>query len=424
MIRVVVCLSVVVALYMMEEPPKVYTATSSVGKKGESIKLLTNSTTAGTNEHVWILNLRIQKTGSSTMETFIKRWLEVHRLHQPPPRLSQEFSRRPGTPTRTNQSKTLFDPRNVTECPVLHGVCKTIYTEEISNTWHWDINVKPCSCDLYQDRLIGTPVQQACHAINGPHADYVDLTKWFSSLPDKSSCMKQRRKSLFRRHKNRQQQQQEQLDNQSPNYVVVTVLRDPIERVQSEFRMLQSYARQHKNKLGSLKLRAWDFGCNATTIYEFLDLCPLGASNRQTRFIAGHGSHNRWEDIYHRSRDELLTTAKLHLQQENFVFGISEYWDESIELLNHELLMYPKNSSSVSSLPPSLSKSGALVQWGQRLHLRKAPSGTSNIHAEVREKIETKNGLDIQLYNFAVELFWERYCSAKLNPSHPQCTEN
>ena len=99
MMQLIVCVAIVytASVLTIEETTSPISLSSSSGtttgkkkinnknsKRGSNNN---NSTSASANDNLqprpWILNLRIQKTGSSTMETFLKRWLEYHRLHQP-----------------------------------------------------------------------------------------------------------------------------------------------------------------------------------------------------------------------------------------------------------------------------------------------------------------------------------------------------
>ena len=77
----------------------------------------------------------------------------------------------------------------------------------------------------------------------------------------------------------------------------------------------------------------------------------------------------------------------------------------------------------------STSESQQLVEWGHKLHLRQTTKkrGSVKNSEAILTKLQTNNDLDIQLYNFGLDLFWNRYCAAAqiFNPittkTHPKC---
>ena len=166
-----------------------------------------------------------------------------------------------------------------------------------------------------------------------------------------------------------------------PGTRYMTFLREPVDRVLSHY-----YRHVHnpkaKGDLAARVKRYRDEGtAPASSLEEALvDMRMVQLRNLCTRFLCGHPS----------STDELpdgaLAEAKANLR-EFLVVGIQERFEESIVLLQRRLGI------------------GLLPYWNR--HVSVGRPGVSEISAEQRALIEEENRLDIELYEFATELFEE-----------------
>lgn len=191
-------------------------------------------------------------------------------------------------------------------------------------------------------------------------------------------------------------------------YLYITILRHPVARFASEYLHVKrgaTWFRQHEcldQKMtpelvppcyeGYYRHESWP----NVTFEEFLS-CPYNqAINRQTRMIAdltlvGCYKHARNPTRSHDAT--MLASAKLNLQQLFAGFAVNEYLVESQVLLEHQL--GKKFSDPFMTKGSGKEKSGDLVAY---IFSRK----------ELYDKIVEVNHLDMELYEYALDLFASR----------------
>jgi hypothetical protein len=153
----------------------------------------------------------------------------------------------------------------------------------------------------------------------------------------------------------------------------ITLLRDPIERVISHYYYV---------------LRREDHYLHQTAVGEKLTLkeymenqLSIELNNGQTRVLAGIG----WGAPYGKCPDSMLEQAKANLKNHFAAIGISEQFDEFLQLLNHKLgwVIPEYKSKNVSE---------------NRLKIE-------NIDKKTLAVIEKYNRLDIELYRYVGDFF-------------------
>lgn len=194
----------------------------------------------------------------------------------------------------------------------------------------------------------------------------------------------------------------------SRRYLYVTILRHPVARFASEYLHVKRGATwfyQHKcqdQKMtpelvppcyeGYYEHQSWP----DLTFEKFIS-CPYNqAINRQTRMIADLTLVDCYKHARNSTKshdDAMLASAKRNLQQYFAGFAINEYLVESQVLLEHQL--GKKITDPFMTKSSGKKKSGDLVTY---IFKKK----------ELYDKIAELNHLDMQLYQYAVELFASR----------------
>jgi hypothetical protein len=171
-----------------------------------------------------------------------------------------------------------------------------------------------------------------------------------------------------------------------------TVLREPVERVLSEYRyVVDTFC--HANG----KLDAWDYvypRCNPN-LDDFVDsdVAERYVHNRMTKMIAGTGDFD-WRDLYE-SEEHMLAVAKRHLDTMSF------------------LLIHERREDSLALLEACESWIGASFKHSSSSSAKDFPrtsTSTSSTKdddggATRRHKIDKLNRLDAELYAYGLELF-------------------
>ncbi|KAJ8920720.1 hypothetical protein NQ315_004859 [Exocentrus adspersus] len=211
----------------------------------------------------------------------------------------------------------------------------------------------------------------------GLHADWTELTSCVNEKLDKLEDVVKRR------------------------YFYITLLREPIARYLSEFRHVQRGA-TWKGSRHFCKGRAatdkeippcyegdnWE----GVEIDEFIDCDSNLAANRQTRMLADLELIGCYDRKYMPKSDRdriMLASAKKNLQSLAF-FGLTEYQKISQYIFEETFnlrfaIPFEQNNATVSS------------------------STLTTLTARQAAKIAELNKLDIQLYNFAKKLLFERF---------------
>lgn len=154
----------------------------------------------------------------------------------------------------------------------------------------------------------------------------------------------------------------------------ITMLRDPVERVISNYRHLKQYQTRLYEIVKDMSFE--DFLRSPATRDQYF--------NRQATQIAGVTN----VDPADFQADEALTLARKHLQEFLFV-GVKERFDTSIRLLNDALGWPPDHGY-------------------ETLNVSDRPTSRSDVSPGVLDLIVDRNTLDIELYDYAQRLFDER----------------
>ncbi len=182
----------------------------------------------------------------------------------------------------------------------------------------------------------------------------------------------------------------------SSNVIFVTQLREPIARVLSEYRQ------------AVYQPVLWDYHAPKNlSLHEFVTSCAVcspGVENRQTRMLAGVGDQP-WNRVYSSGRD-MLEQAKQNLARTAW-FGLYEKYEESIALLHKTLPSIAENlvPTQTNRNPSDGINSENLLGILHQPHL----------HAAI-DAIHRKNQLDLELYQYARQLFRERQALAAEQP--------
>ncbi|XP_047208589.1 heparan-sulfate 6-O-sulfotransferase 2 isoform X2 [Girardinichthys multiradiatus] len=224
----------------------------------------------------------------------------------------------------------------------------------------------------------------------GLHADWTELTRCVPSRMDSRETQK----------------------NQPRNYYYITILRDPVSRYLSEWRHVQRGA-TWKASLHVCDGRSPTVselpGCysgddwSGCSLQEFMD-CPYNlASNRQTRMLADLslvGCYN----VSTMSEDErwpvLLDSAKRNLKGMAF-FGLTEYQRKTQYLF--------ERTFNLQFIAPFTQLNGTRAS-------------SVEVPPETQERIRRLNRWDVELYDYARDLFLQRFQVAR-QQEHRQARE-
>ena len=179
-----------------------------------------------------------------------------------------------------------------------------------------------------------------------------------------------------------------------PSIIMMTVLRHPVGRFQSEYSWVTKGVPNSCASSGKRQRYAWDYvlSCNMS-LSSFMqqEHVMTRARNRQTRMLAGLADFQA-SQLY-ADEKEMLDRAKQHLSEMAW-FGIHEDLETSMWLLREvaptlELSLEIKNSSFRRS------------------------TGKDVADVEVLKLIEKQNSLDLELYAYALQVFKQRVAEAK-----------
>ena len=190
--------------------------------------------------------------------------------------------------------------------------------------------------------------------------------------------------------------------------LLVTALREPVSRAQSEFlhvihRLDNPWC--NENQTNQINMRfAWDYAlpCHIGSLNDWAhcDSCSPGVSNRQTRFLAGSGS-NDWQSVF--GAQQMLETAKLHLRQ-MYWFAISERMNESLSLLRCLVPSLEVKDVELEAEASGKNSQNAYEYAEMKLHPK---------YSEALDVLASKNSLDLELYQYASALLDVRLLAAR-----------
>ena len=160
--------------------------------------------------------------------------------------------------------------------------------------------------------------------------------------------------------------------------VYITMLRDPVERVFSAY--------QHTKMDASHRLHS-EITEKNLSLKEMIDHPLAPVSNVQVGYLVG--KKLRTEEFNQLSDQAKLEIAKVHLDEFAF-FGITEYFNDSVELLCGTFGWEPQKDH-------------------KPLNRSLQPSQRENITPEEIRAIEERNQLDMHIYEYARKLFRKRF---------------
>jgi hypothetical protein len=168
----------------------------------------------------------------------------------------------------------------------------------------------------------------------------------------------------------------------------LTMLRDPLERVVS---LYEFWKRNSEGWVANYPIYEEIFReANDSDLFHFVcthnDSIRMEIENNQTRRIVA----NTRDPLDSYTSQEVLEIAKKRIAEEFLFFGLVEKFDESLQLLCYSLGWLP-------------------IQSYQKKMVAPTPNKVDNLPTKTREAILERNQLDIALYEFAWNLFQERY---------------
>jgi hypothetical protein len=158
----------------------------------------------------------------------------------------------------------------------------------------------------------------------------------------------------------------------SNKYTYATILRNPIDRA------ISYYYYVRKEREPKYQHPDYELACDLD-IKDFYE--RPGADNEQTRILSGWHSQ-----IFTQCNPWLLDTAKKHLSQRFSVVGLTERFDETVDLFNQKF------------------------DWNLDQNLAKAKVNLARpkqreLSQETLESLRDSHKFDLELYDFAVRLF-------------------
>ncbi|GIY73002.1 heparan-sulfate 6-O-sulfotransferase 3-B [Caerostris darwini] len=212
----------------------------------------------------------------------------------------------------------------------------------------------------------------------GLHADWTELTNCVDSAMDQTEKESSKRR-----------------------YFYITLLRDPIARFLSEYKHVQRGAtwKTARHLCGGRSPTRQELppcfegkDWSDVTLEQFLSCKSNLAMNRQTRMLADLtlvGCYNKTVMSEHQREVMMLASAKQNLQKMAF-FGLCEF-----QKLTQYLF---ENTFHLKFLQPF-----------QQLNETRSSSALSEISEKDLQRIKDLNKLDLELYQFAKSLLFQRY---------------
>lgn len=209
---------------------------------------------------------------------------------------------------------------------------------------------------------------------------------------------------------------------------VVTMVRDPVERVMSEFAFIRS-----KDGNYSCRNRQWDFMnftwfnsvVGASDAPSALDMYLQGypntpSRNRQALYIDGFkkmvdGTPTpEYSYDWDADRSSLVQQAKTHLDGLT-AFGITDCFSTSMRVIAREL-GWPEDEVVAMSQSTHSRQSHKDTPLSFYQESQRAKRWRTSVSSEVVSRIEEMNSVDMEIYKFAQQRFYERFgqqCGSK-----------
>jgi len=175
--------------------------------------------------------------------------------------------------------------------------------------------------------------------------------------------------------------------------VQFTMIREPISRVVSYYDYLRTSPNHPKYSI------AKDLSLKEFVLHKDIDEMPNG----QTFRILGMLRDNLWKNTK-KTDLELIDEVKYQLEHRFSLFGLTEFYDDFLVMAQRTL--------------------GWNDIFYERMNSSKEKTDKSSIPNEVIEIIKEQNSIDIELYNFAKELFKKRFDELGLSTKHVEEYKN
>ncbi len=177
--------------------------------------------------------------------------------------------------------------------------------------------------------------------------------------------------------------------NEKPLWI--TMLRDPVERIISNYYFYRQQARiaiENETELTRDIALTLEYD-----LYTYLTrpITTPPVHNRQARYLFDEGV-TLSEKFTQTPSNDILDTIKYRLAQECTFLGISERFDDSVALFYYTMEWRPHR-----------------LTHNRQNNVTQDKPNTDDIDPKVIDLIRERNQLDIELYQFAQELFSKRY---------------
>jgi hypothetical protein len=170
----------------------------------------------------------------------------------------------------------------------------------------------------------------------------------------------------------------------------MTLLRHPVDRVISHYYfLLQLYNQDIENNRPTTQLRK--LVTDSSNLHDFITNSRIHFHNVQVSYLYQHGQggfQNTEQDM----PPNVLDIVKDRLINECAFLGITDRYDDSIALLHYTFGWRPY-----------------LMKRQKRVNVTKDRPKINEVDSKIIDLIIEQNQLDIELYNFAVDLFSKRY---------------
>jgi len=187
-------------------------------------------------------------------------------------------------------------------------------------------------------------------------------------------------------------------------FKMITFLRDPIERVYSEYHYYQRFTREHAEKVGDIAKIVKDCG----SLESYINSAEFPAMFRNTNLQAKYYVEKILGDANYAGDVDLLNKAKIALDEMDFV-GTAEMFEASTDLIEK------KFSLNLGKLDKKLNSTSEAV-FGSILDITYDPDfkdmeviEMETLTEKLRKKIFDMNQVDYQLHQYALKKLNKEY---------------